>query len=450
MKKILALALALLASPAIAQSTIQVGPGEIVGNSTASTRNARNETVTAIFDRALSSVRGSILYRGASGWAALGPGTVGLPLVSGGAGGDPLYQVLTGPGGGTGQSAYVIGDTLYASSTTALSKLAGNVTTTKQYLSQTGSGAASAAPAWATIAGGDITGAALTKTDDTNVTLTLGGTPTTALLRAASLTLGWTGQLSLTRGGTAASLTASNGGVVYSTAAAMAILAGTANASRPLLSGSSAAPSWAAFSLPGSVTSGGIPYFSSTSAMASSALLGANQIMVGGGAGAAPTTFACATTTTVVHGGTPPTCSQVVFADIATTAVATSSEYQAATASKLVPASVIYPSEVTITYGATTTIDFATLSNGVVTLTGNITTLTLSNVTAGKAGQIRLIQDATGSRTWPAVGGNTIFKYASGALPVLSTTANAVDVLTYSCSTATFCVASLLKDVRNP
>lgn len=47
-----------------------------------------------------------------------------------------------------------------------------------------------------------ITGAALTKTDDTNVTLTLGGSPTTALLNAASLTLGWTGLLSSARGGT--------------------------------------------------------------------------------------------------------------------------------------------------------------------------------------------------------------------------------------------------------
>jgi hypothetical protein len=37
--------------------------------------------------------------------------------------------------------------------------------------------------------------AALTKADDTNVTLTLGGTPTTALLDATSLTLGWTGTL---------------------------------------------------------------------------------------------------------------------------------------------------------------------------------------------------------------------------------------------------------------
>lgn len=40
-----------------------------------------------------------------------------------------------------------------------------------------------------------VTPAALTRVDDTNVTLTLGGTPATALLQATSLTLGWTGTL---------------------------------------------------------------------------------------------------------------------------------------------------------------------------------------------------------------------------------------------------------------
>jgi hypothetical protein len=53
-------------------------------------------------------------------------------------------------------------------------------------------------PAASSITGG----AALSKTDDTNVTLTLGGTPTSALLSATSLTLGWTGVLAATRGGT--------------------------------------------------------------------------------------------------------------------------------------------------------------------------------------------------------------------------------------------------------
>jgi hypothetical protein len=40
-------------------------------------------------------------------------------------------------------------------------------------------------PAWD--AAHSITGEALTKTDDTNVTLTLAGTPTTALLEATSI-----------------------------------------------------------------------------------------------------------------------------------------------------------------------------------------------------------------------------------------------------------------------
>lgn len=47
-----------------------------------------------------------------------------------------------------------------------------------------------------------VTPSALTKVDDTNVTLTLGGTPSTALLQATSLTLGWTGVLASGRGGT--------------------------------------------------------------------------------------------------------------------------------------------------------------------------------------------------------------------------------------------------------
>lgn len=46
-----------------------------------------------------------------------------------------------------------------------------------------------------TSSGSSITPAALTKVDDTNVTLTLGGNPTSALLQAVSLSLGWTGTL---------------------------------------------------------------------------------------------------------------------------------------------------------------------------------------------------------------------------------------------------------------
>jgi hypothetical protein len=57
--------------------------------------------------------------------------------------------------------------------------------------------------------------AALTEVDDTNVTITLGGSPTVALLAATSITLGWTGVLSIARGGTNASSFATADGVVY-------------------------------------------------------------------------------------------------------------------------------------------------------------------------------------------------------------------------------------------
>jgi len=60
--------------------------------------------------------------------------------------------------GGTAQSSYATGDILYASAANTLAKLAGNITTTKKYLIQTGTGAASAAPTWGTVDGADVTG----------------------------------------------------------------------------------------------------------------------------------------------------------------------------------------------------------------------------------------------------------------------------------------------------
>jgi hypothetical protein len=90
----------------------------------------------------------------------------------------------------------------------------------------------------------------------------------------------------LAGGGTGAALTASNGGIFYSTGSAGAILAGTATARLPLLSGASTTPVWGAFTLPSSVTSGGVAYFSSTSSMASTALGSSTNILHGG---AAPT-----------------------------------------------------------------------------------------------------------------------------------------------------------------
>jgi len=57
-----------------------------------------------------------------------------------------------------------------------------------------------------------ITAAALTANNDTNVTLTLGGTPASALLAATSLTLGWTGTLADARIASAATWNAKQTG----------------------------------------------------------------------------------------------------------------------------------------------------------------------------------------------------------------------------------------------
>ncbi len=186
-----------------------------------------------------------------------------LGTISTGAWGSGATPIGT-TSGGTNITSYILGDTLYASASNVLSKLSGNIATGIQYLSQTGTGAVSAAPVWATISGGDITGAALTEVDDTNVTLTLGGTPATALLRAVSLTLGWTGQLSLSRGGTNASLVADNGAIVYSTASALGLLASTATARQMLQSGASSAPAWSSATWPSSTVANEILYSSAT------------------------------------------------------------------------------------------------------------------------------------------------------------------------------------------
>lgn len=111
---------------------------------------------------------------------------------------------------------------------------------------------------WATPSNG-ITPAALTKTDDTNVTLTLGGSPTTALLQATSLTLGWTGQLAVTRGGTGLGSIA-QGDLLYGSAAnTISALAKNTNATRYLSNtGTTNNPAWAQVDLSNGVT-GNLP-----------------------------------------------------------------------------------------------------------------------------------------------------------------------------------------------
>lgn len=59
-----------------------------------------NATVSAFLDSEFCSTRGSILYRGASAWACLGPATSGYSLTTQGPGADPTWANVGGGGGG--------------------------------------------------------------------------------------------------------------------------------------------------------------------------------------------------------------------------------------------------------------------------------------------------------------------------------------------------------------
>lgn len=151
--------------------------------------------------------------------------------------------------------------------------------------------------------------AALTEINDTNITLTLGGTPATALLQATSITAGWTGQLSLARGGSNASLTASNGGIFYSTASAGAILSGTATANTVLLSGASTAPLWSTATYPATTTANQILYSNAANTVtglttANSSILATNSSGIPSITNILPNIFRAMTPTTLTAGTT--------------------------------------------------------------------------------------------------------------------------------------------------
>ena len=65
-------------------------------------------------------------------------------------------NAVTTTQGGTNIKTYTLGDTLYASATNTLAKLAGNTTTTQKFLTQTGTGSVSAAPSWAALTASSI------------------------------------------------------------------------------------------------------------------------------------------------------------------------------------------------------------------------------------------------------------------------------------------------------
>lgn len=324
---------ALLSGPVLAQS-IQLGAGQVLGNSTAAQRPGRAENVTDILDRAMGSTRGSILERGASGWVIKTPGTAGLPWVSAGAGADPAYAILGLSGGGCNAALVASNGGVLYSTATACAVLSG--TATARQMLQSG---ATAAPAWSTTtwpatttinrllwssaanvisdlatANGGILNTSSGGVPSITPTPVLGvagsvvgsigfsnatsgvatlqpvtgalGTPT-ILIPAASGTLAVSGSAPITLNATTGALacatcvTSSGGGAITGTAPIAVSAAGVVSITSPLPvtnGGTSLA----------SGTSGGVLCFNSASTIISSTALFANGVVIGGGAGSCP------------------------------------------------------------------------------------------------------------------------------------------------------------------
>lgn len=220
-------------------------------------------------------------WRGDGVWATpAGAGTVTSVELSGGttglsASGGPITSAgtftlagtLVPASGGTGLTSYTVGDTLYASGATTLAALAG-VATGNALIS----GGVSTAPSWGKIGltthvsgtlpvangGTGVTSlGTLSKSDDTNVTLTLGGTPTNALLQSVSVTAGWNGQLAVSRGGTAGATatagfdnlapTTTRGDLIFRNATVNTRLAASTSGYLLQTNGAGTDPTWSGF-----------------------------------------------------------------------------------------------------------------------------------------------------------------------------------------------------------
>lgn len=146
-----------------------VNTGILLGRSTASIGSIEEIVIgsgLALSGGILSSTAGGGSVTSVNGSG----GTTGLTVSGGpitGSGTLTLGGTLTIASGGTGQTTAsaafnalspitTLGDIIYGSGTNTSARLAGNITTTKQFLSQTGTGTVSAIPSWSALTKADV------------------------------------------------------------------------------------------------------------------------------------------------------------------------------------------------------------------------------------------------------------------------------------------------------
>jgi len=307
--------------------------------------------------------------------------------------------------------------------------------TSGQFLKSNGSGA----PTWVTASG---TGT-VTSIDVSGGTtgLTTSGGPVTTL---GTITIA--GTLATANGGTGGTATPTAGTIPYGTGTALAYsAAGTAG--QVLTSGGAGTPTWTTVTGTGTVTSvaqsftgglisvsgspitaagtlaltvagtsGGVPYFGSSSTWASSAVLTASAIMVGGGAGAAPSTITTGTGVVTALGLAVSGSGSIVLGTSPTVNNPTVTNYV----------------ESVVAIGTVTTTNTIALTNGTVqtaTLTASTAcTFTMPTATAGKSFVLLLKQAAsTGNGTATFTG----VKWGTAGAPTITATAGKMDILTF-------------------
>lgn len=151
--------------------TISAGDGLVRVGNTFNVGAGTGITVTA------DAVAISATYAGQTSIVTLGTVTSG---VWHGSVMEPTY-------GGTGITVYSLGDMLYGSAPNTLSALPGNLTTTRKFLRQTGSGSASAAPVWDTLVDADLPATAVRTSTSILTTGPLTGGGTLAADRTLSI-----------------------------------------------------------------------------------------------------------------------------------------------------------------------------------------------------------------------------------------------------------------------
>lgn len=100
---------------------------------------------------------------------------------------------------------------------------------------------------------------------------------------------------------------------------------------------------------------------------------------------------------------------------------------------------------ITVTDAASVIVSMAKANTFVVTLAGNRTLGFPSPIPPGQSGMIYIYQDGTGSRT---LAYTSCWRFAGGSTPTLTTTAAAVDMLTYSVRTSAAIDAALVADLK--